>query len=418
MLSAHLKRHGHDTELLYLQDAVAEKELLGRIGAIDPGLVAFSTVTMQWKYTRDYARMIKRVFDVPIICGGPHPTHLPEMVIAEPSINMLCIGEGEGALLDVANRLDDGGDLSTIPNIWVKNEAGEVFKNPIRGLVADLDTLDFPDRDFLPYQDIIDESKTEPIFITSRGCPYDCTFCSNSAIKALYRGKGRYVRQRSPGNVIAEIKSLRERYRFSTLNFYDEAFGYNQTWVKQFCDRYTDAFGYPFGAFIRAETMNRDTLHALAQAGLSLIYLGVESGNESIRRHVMNRQVRNERIIQTCRDAQAEGIQVWTFNMVGVPGETVDTMRETMELNRIINPHFASVSIYQPFPGTKMYDVCRENGYIEKDYSTSLYSDSVLSLPTLSREQLMQGFHEFQSLAQEMRMGHEKNGDAIYLVDL
>lgn len=418
ILSSHLKRHGHDTELLYLQDDIADDALIEHISRVNPGLIAFSTVTMQWRYTRDFSRVIKKMFDVPIICGGPHPTYLPEVVIQEPAINMICIGEGEYALLDVVNRMENKGDLSTIPNIWVKNEAGTVFRNPIRDLIENLDSLEFPDRSFFPYQDVIDESKSEPIFITSRGCPYDCTFCSNSAIKALYRGKGRYVRQRSPENVIQEIQGLKETYRFSTLNFYDEAFGFNRKWVSHFCEMYSAEIGYPFGAFIRAETMDKETLHLLSRAGLRLIYLGVESGNAAIRRNVMNRQVSNDQILQTCRDARSEGIQIWTFNMVGVPGETVDTIRETMALNRIINPHFASVSIYQPFPGTKMYELCRENGYIEKDYSTSLYENSVLKLPTLSQEHLMQGFREFQSLAQEMREEHEKNGDAIFLVDL
>ena len=417
-LSAHLKRNGHDTQLLYLQSDIREADLIQQVARSNPDLIAFSTVTLQWRYTRNYARMIKKVFDVPIICGGPHPTYLPENVISEPSINMLCIGEGEGALLDVADRIESHGDLSTIPNIWVKNEGGSVFRNPIRDLIEDLDTLSFPDRDFLPYQEIIDESKSEPIFITSRGCPFDCTFCSNSAIKALYRGKGKYVRQRSADNIIAEILQLRQRYRFETLNFYDEAFGFNREWVRRFCDLYAAELGYPFGAFIRAETMDKETLHRLAKAGLRLIYIGVESGNETIRRNVMNRKMSNATIIQACQDAQAEGIQVWTFNMVGVPGETEDTIRETMALNRIINPHFASVSIYQPFPGTRMYDTCSENGYIKRDYATSLYDDSMLDLPTISHEALMRGYKAFQSLASEMRAAHERAGDKIFLVDL
>jgi radical SAM superfamily enzyme YgiQ (UPF0313 family) len=418
VLSAQLKERGHETQLMYLQDQISEQDLIKRISESGPGLVAFSTVTHQWRYTVECSRIIKKVFDVPIICGGPHPTYLPEEVIQEKSINMLCIGEGENALLEVADRLENGGDLSIIPNIWVKNEVGTIFRNGIRDLIPDLDALEFPDREILPYQEIIDESKSEPIFISSRGCPYDCTFCSNSAIKSLYRGKGSYVRQRTPESIIEEINRLRERYQFSSLNFYDEAFGFNRKWLRRFCDLYATEIGYPFGAFIRAETMDREMFHCLRKAGLTLIYIGVESGNESIRRHTMNRQVGNEQIIQTCKDARAEGIQVWTFNMVGVPGETVETIRETMALNRIINPHFASVSIYQPFPGTRMYDVCKANGYITKGYSTSLYDDSVLELPTITREQLLKGYKEFTSLAQDMRMNHEKKGDKIFLVDL
>ncbi len=417
-LSALLKQHGHETELLYIQNGISEDALLSFVGSVNPDLIAFSTVTLQWRYTKKYARIIKTRFDVPIVCGGIHPTFMPQEVISEPSINMLCIGEGEYALLDVVNCLESNGDLSIISNIWVKNEDGTVFRNGIRGLIQELDSMPFPDREMVPYQEILDESKTEPTFITSRGCPYNCTFCSNSAIKQLYRGKGRYVRQRSPENVIREIAELRDRYRFNSLNFYDEAFGFNHEWLKRFCRLYEGELSMPFGAFIRAETMDRETLHMMRRAGLALIYLGVESGNEEIRRNVMGRKVSNETIIRTCQDARAEGIQVWTFNMVGVPGETVDTIHETMDLNRIIDPHFASVSIYQPFPGTKMYDHCLGHNYIKKNYSTSLYEDSVLELPTITHEELLRSFREFQELSSEIRLEHEKKGNRIFLADI
>lgn len=417
-LSACLKERGHETDLLYIQDTISEDALLSYVGSYDPDLIGFSTVTLQWEYTRRYARMIKKKFQAPIICGGPHPTFMPGDVMAEPAVNMVCIGEGEYALLELLERMANGGDLSTIPNIWVKNDEGRVFKNEIGPLVADLDSLPFPDRDVIPYDSLLSESRTEPVFITSRGCPYNCRFCSNSAIKKLYRGKGRYERQRSPENVIREISELRSRYEFNSMNFYDEAFGFNRKWLTSFLDMYTAEFAYPFACFIRAETMDRERFRQMKKAGLSLIYLGVESGNDRIRREVMGRKVSNERIIQTCRDAQAEGIQVWTFNIVGVPGETVETIEDTMELNRIINPTFVSVSLYQPFPFTAIYDDCVEQGLIKNSYSTSLYDNSILELPTIARPDLEKKFHEFQELSQQIRMAHEAKGDKILLADI
>lgn len=417
-LSSFLKRHGHETELLYLQKEMDRDEVLNFLGRSSPDIVGFSVVSMQWETVLRYARIIKSVFKIPVICGGPHPTFMPREVIEQEAVDMLCMGEGECALLDVMNRMETGGDLSTIPNIWVKNEEGQVFKNSIRQLVENLDDLPWPDRDLMPFQEVLDESRSEPIFITSRGCPYNCRFCSNSAIKTLYKGKGRYIRQRSPENVIQEIVHLRGKYRFDSLNFYDEAFGYNKKWIKHFCDLYATEVALPFGAFIRAESVDRDIFRVMAQAGLRLIYIGVESGNEQIRRSVMNRKMSNDTIIKACRDAQAEGIQVWTFNMVGVPGETVDTIKDTMELNRVINPHFASVSIYQPMPGTELYDHCRQNNYIVQKYATSLYNGSILNLPTISRQDLHKMFRDFQQLSQKMKREHEKKGDAIFLVDM
>ncbi len=417
-LSSFLQENGHEVDLLYIQDDITEDELLGYVGTYNPDLIGFSTVTLQWEYTKRSARIIKTKFQVPIICGGAHSTFMTEEVMAEPSINMACVGEGEYALLELLSRLEKGGDLASIPNIWVKNEKGKLFRNEIGPLVGDLDTLPFPDRKIVPYAELLQESKTEPVFITSRGCPYNCRFCSNSAIKKLYRGKGRYERQRSPENVIREIRQLRAEHEFSSMNFYDEAFGFNRKWLTEFLEMYKKEFAYPFACFIRAETMDREKFHLMREAGLTLIYLGVESGNDQIRREVMGRKVSNERIIQACRDAQAEDIQVWTFNIVGVPGETVQSIDDTMELNRIINPHFASVSMYQPFPFTGIYDDCVEQGLIKEHYSTSLYDNSILELPTISRADLDKKFREFQELSLEMRTRHEQNGDKIFLADI
>lgn len=417
-LSAYLKKHGHDVQMLYLQEEMEENVLLNHVGTVNPDLIGFSVVTHQWENAKRYSKMIKKVFQVPIICGGTHPTFLPEEVISEPSVNMVCVGEGEYAMLDVLDRMENGGDLSTIPNIWVKNESGDVFKNDVRGLVQDLDSLPFPDRELVPFQDIISECNTEPVFMASRGCPYNCTFCSNSATKALYRGKGNYVRQRSPENVIQEILELRDKYTFDTLNFYDECFAYNRKWTHRFCELYQSEIGYPFGCFIRAETMDRETFHLLRQAGLSLIYLGIESGNEELRRKVMNRKVSDERIIKACRDAQAEGIQVWTYNIVGIPGETIETIRQAMELNRIINPNFVSVSIYQPLPGTKLYEECIKNNYIKRGFARSFYEDSVLDLPTITHDDLIKWYKEFQKLSAEIKTEHEKKGVKLFLADV
>lgn len=418
ILSAVLKQNGHQTDMFYIDEEIHEDVLLSYVGNYDPHLIAFSVVTSQWQFAQKYAAIIKKKFQAPILCGGAHPTFDPSGVISDPNVNMVCVGEGEYPLLDVLDRMENGGDLSSIPNIWVKNEEGRVFSNPIRPLIADLDTLPFTDRGIMDYQSIINGCNTEPVIMSSRGCPYNCTFCSNSAIKTLYKGKGRYVRQRSPENVIAEIRAMREKYEFNTLNFYDECFGYKQDWIKRFCELYKAEFRYPFGCFIRAEASDAETFKMMADAGLSLIYLGIESGNEQLRRNVMNRKVGDERIIKACREAQAAGIQVWTYNIVGIPGETVETIEEAMNLNRLINPHFVSVSIFQPLPGTKLHDVCVENNYIQREYKGSFYDDSTLVLPTITREDLLAKYREFQALSMEIRLAHEARGEKIFLADV
>jgi radical SAM superfamily enzyme YgiQ (UPF0313 family) len=417
-LSAFLKQHGQEAELLTFQHDIPKDALWSHIGNSEPDLIAFSTVTLQWANTRKYAAIIKEKFHVPVICGGVHPSFRPEEVIADANIDMVCIGEGEYALLEVMNRLENRGDLSTIPNIWVKNEAGTVFRNEPAPLIEDLDALPYPDRGLMPYQEVIGENRSEPILITSKGCPYNCTFCCNSAMKRLYKGKGKFLRQRSPDNVIGEIAALKEKYAFRSLNFYDEAFGYDPQWLKRFCEIYEREFRLPFGAMVRAETMDRETFRMMRKAGLELIYIGIESGNEEFRRDIMGRRMSNETLLQTCRDAQAEGIQIWTLNMVGVPGETPARIRDTMELNRRINPDFVNISIFQPFPGTQLYDECVKNNYIIKDYPSNLFDESILELPSISPEELKREYLEFRQLADEIRESHEEKGRRIRLVNI
>jgi radical SAM superfamily enzyme YgiQ (UPF0313 family) len=419
VLSAFVKQYGHLTECLYVNDDMQDNSILSVVGNYDPDLIAFSVVTHQWDYVKKYAALIKTKFQAPIICGGAHPTFHPGEVIADPNINFACVGEGEYPLIDILECMKTGGDLSAIPNIWVRNDQGEVFENKPRPLIKNLDTIPFPDRDLLPFQEIVDSCNTEPVIMASRGCPYNCTFCSNSAYKAIYKRIGNWVRQRSPENVIEEIREMNQKYSINTLNFYDECFGYNKNWIKIFCKLYKAEFNFPFGCFIRAETMDRETFHMMADAGLSLIYLGVESGNEEIRYNVMNRKVPDDRIITACMDAKAEGIQVWTYNIVGVPGETVETIEETMELNRKINPHFVSISLFQPMPGTKLYDECIEKKYFSGlTSSKNFYDDFSLNLPTITHKDLIAKFREFQNLSNEIRMAHEKNGEKIFLADI
>jgi len=217
ILSAFIKKSGHLAECLYVNEDMQDDFILASIGKCHPDLIAFSVVTHQWAQVKKYAALIKTKFQAPIICGGAHPTFNPKEVISDPSINLACVGEGEYPLKDLLDRLNTGEDLSSIPNIWAKNDQGDVFENEPRPLIKDLDTIPFADRSILPFQEIIDSCNTEPVIMASRGCPYNCTFCSNSAYKAIYKGKGSWVRQRSPENVIEEIRQINKDYNINPL---------------------------------------------------------------------------------------------------------------------------------------------------------------------------------------------------------
>lgn len=410
-ISSVLKQGGHSTSLLYLNQEISQEELTRQVEELKPDLIGFSTGTHQWRFAREYSRWIKENFNLPIICGGIHPTLAPEEVISEPGIDMVCRGEGEPALLELANRMEEGKDISRIQNLWVKILGEEIIKNPLRELIPNLDTLPFPDRDIYDHDRLLRGNAYEHMLMASRGCPFKCSYCCSPAVNRLYSRKGNPVRMRSPQNVIEELTMLQNRFRVESFFFEDEIFTLNHHWLKEFCQLYQNKFTIPFKVYVRVETVNRDTLKLLKDTGCSTILIGVESGNEDIRRKVMNRKMKNEDIIRVFRMADEIGLKTWNFNQIGVPGDTKETIQETIDLNLKISPDHIQISIFFPYPGTELHKLCEKNGYLTGEELTSYFHDmSVLNLPTITREEIQKCFNNFRQLAFQIQARKVKLG--------
>jgi radical SAM superfamily enzyme YgiQ (UPF0313 family) len=202
-LSSVLRQAGHEVRLVVASDedpvAVAREW--------QPGVVGYSVYTGSQAYYRDLNLRIKAdgVRSAVSVFGGPHPTYFPEFV-EEPGVDAICIGEGEGAILDLVEALEAGRPLSGIEDWWFKGN-GRVERNPVRPLVNNLDLLPFPDRELLFEKDAFTRQSGIKHFITSRGCPYDCTYCFNHALANIYRGKGKRLRQMSVDRVESWRKS-------------------------------------------------------------------------------------------------------------------------------------------------------------------------------------------------------------------
>ena len=211
-LSSMLKKGGHEVQLLFdpgvddnlfirwraLQKLNRYDKLLAKACKFPPDLVAFSVPSNLYPFVENMAALLKRELKVPAIAGGPHPTALPEYVLSNENIDMVCIGEGDYAMLELADKLENGRNVYSVPNIWFKKN-GRIIKNTLRPLIENLDSLPYPDKelfyDYGAFEELI------PV-LAGRGCPFQCTFCFNHAYQRLYRGKGRYVRMRSVDNLI------------------------------------------------------------------------------------------------------------------------------------------------------------------------------------------------------------------------
>jgi radical SAM superfamily enzyme YgiQ (UPF0313 family) len=410
-ISATLKRAGHPTSLIYLSRELEDDSFIQEVQAYRPDLVAFSSTTMQYPFARRYGAAIKSRLGLPILIGGIHATIAPEEVMKDQVFNDLIRAEGEYPLLEYAQALERGSDPSEIRNLWRRLPDGTIRKNPLRP-PADLEQLPLVDRELFDNEVLMRENDRQVPLMASRGCPYACTYCCNSVLSELAGGAKNLVRQRRVESVMAEIEDLHRRYPdLKSLIFMDEIFTLNRKWVREFCAAYRGAFTTPFQIFLRVETVDRETLGILREAGLYSVIVGVESGSERIRREVLNRHMTNEQIIRVFAWADELGLETWDFNMIGLPTETAAEIRETMEINRRIRPHHITVTIFYPFPGTPIHERCEAEGILQVADTTSLFlHESTLNLPTISRQRLQELAEEFRGLAMQIEAGKTAQG--------
>ncbi|NLS77031.1 MAG: radical SAM protein [Chloroflexi bacterium] len=407
-ISAVLRQAGHETSLVYLQSEPTAESFVAEVQARAPDLLAFSSTTHQHRFVDRCAGWAKAAHpEWLIVSGGVHPTLVPEEVLANPAIDVVCVGEGEEALLDLVSALESGKSIAHIPNLWARDrESGEVSYNALRPLLTNLDLLPFADRELFDYAEILERNGGVADLVAGRGCPYNCSYCCNHALRARYRGLGKYVRFRSVSNVLAEIRALKSRYAISVLNFQDDAFTLDRSWALEFCRAYGAEFALPFWINSRVEQLDEELIRALAQAGCQLVRIGVESGNEELRHGVLKRHMSNDDFRRVFGLLHQHGIQSYSCNMIGLPGETPEMVQETIDLNRDLDPDKFQFSVFYPYPMTELHDISVREGYLREDQDLTGYygRESVLELPTLSAEELGQGYDRFEELKYELAL--------------
>lgn len=404
-LSAVLKAAGHQTSLLYLQREWALPEFLDAVQDAAPGLVGFSATTHQYPYIERYARALRAARpDLTLVCGGTHPTLVPDDVLQSAAFDAVCVGEGEYALRDLVERLQRGEDYADVANLWVRR-GEQLHRNTMRPLIDDLDELPLVDRELFDYDALLAANSGWVDIMSGRGCPYDCSYCCNPALKRCFHGLGRYVRFRSVSHVMGELRSLRARFPVKTVNFQDDTFTLNRDWVLEFCRAYGAEFEYPFWVNTRVERiLDEELVAALAHAHCAGVRVGVENGDPALRAGVLKRNTSNQDIIAAADLLHRNGLKLYTCNMIGIPGETPASIGETVDLNRRLMPDEFQFSVFYPYPMTELHGRCVENGLLKPESRLSNYysRESVLSQPQLSAEELSLGYARFEALRSEL----------------
>ena len=427
-LSAYLKEHGHQTSLfdttfckydkgvmreyrekigivkradlesfgVRQEEVDIQKKFQESIDAFQPGLIAFSATSYAFQLGVDLLHEIN-VKNIPVIFGGPHSTVAPDASIAPEQIDYICVGEGEGALLELCNQLESGGDTTNIKNIWAKKE-GEVFKNELRGPV-DLDTLPFIDVSIFSekhhFKPFVGKVYRIGYMELSRGCPYNCTFCMARYLKETYEGQ--YYRRKNEERVIDELLRLKNEYNINMIRFWDETFLAIQIErLEKFAKLYKEKINLPFIIGTRPETITEKKVAIIKDMGCVAVSIGIESGNERIRREILDRKYTNEHIIRAFKLTKEAGIRRSSFIIIGIPTETRENIFETIEITRKVKADSVGMSYLMPYPGTKIRDYCIQHGYLEENAPIIDKSDgSTLKLPTISSEELRGLFETF-----------------------
>jgi len=410
-ISALLKKHKHKTELVYLSTKKDTKKIYQRLKLFKPDIVAFTSVSFLFKHIKKLAPEIKKRSKAFVICGGPHVTLKPEELEYTSGLDAICRGEGEYAMLELVNKMKKKQNIFSTRNFWFKKK-GEIVKNKLRPLIDNLDKLPFPDRELFDYQKFINTSRDDykrASFVFSRGCYFDCTYCSNSAYKKLYNSFDNWrFRIRSPQSCLAEVEKVTKKYDVKSLFFIDDNIALNKKWFNEFFSNYKNKLKYPFSCLTRVGTCDRAMFRLLKEAGCKKIFIGLESGDEWLRKKVMKRNMTNKQIVKTFKEAHEEGLKTLAFNMIGLPYETPARFMKTVKLNAKINPTQRVLAIFFPYPKTELGDLAEEKGWVDFSKNNECFverEESILNMPQFTPKQIKYYLKNFEYLIAEQRIG-------------
>ncbi len=343
-------------------------DLLDLLGGWRPDIVCSTAFTNTYNVAIRLLQIVKAHTSIPTIVGGIHASLVPEQVIAEDCVDMVCVGEGEGVISDLC----DGVHRSEIKNIWYK-ESGVVVKNEMRPLI-ELDSLPYQDFDdyeegnfYRPLAGKLYKSVSVDI---SRGCPHRCSYCVNHTFQKMNKGLGKYHRVKSVGNALGNIVHLKKKYKPELIRFWDEDFTILPIeYLREFAKDYKRYVDLPFLVYARVDTMSEEKARLLKSMGCVTIAMGIESGNPLVRKSVLNRHMTNEVIRRGFEIVRKAGIRCSAYNIIGLPHEGRKEIFDTIRLNKECRADSSSVVFLEPYQNTAIYRDCVKAGYIKEGYT-------------------------------------------------
>jgi len=386
MIGTVLKANGHEVKTLVLTPRTpVHQKVTEIIDSFGPQLFCLSSVTTEMPVVREVAQAVKElVASAHVILGGVHATLSPEEVIDIPEIDSVCVGEGEIGIVELARQLEVGSTLGPIPNLWIKQEGGQILKLPPGDFIKDLDGLPYVDwKIWYPWVASLSDIHS---VVVGRGCPNKCAYCSNHSLARV--GRGRYVRFRSPSNVVGEVARIgSENLAKKGIFLEAETLGANFQYTLALCAALEELnkkrekpfrFGCNLALNSRVLGSQNELLSAMRRANFKVVKIGLESGSKWIRQEVLRRpKYSNEQLIDFCHCVKSYGIEIGLYVLMGVPQETLEDYNKTIYCIRRCQPDYVNRYIFYPYKGTDIYtrtlnlglfneDACQGGGGLER----------------------------------------------------
>ena len=399
-LASFLQINGYETEVLdtigedlknyepfngVYRVGLSNHKVIKCIEASKPDVVGISCAfTPRFPNVVQISRLVKQFNpNIPVIVGGMHATVCADKVLQEPSIDFVVMGEAEFPVMNLLEKLKTntlkGEELK---GISFRTPEG-IFINKERVLLDNLDVLPIPAYDLIPMEkyfrsgvrrDALTEEVRQTSVITSRGCPFQCTFCSSQSMW------GNVCRQRSPMHILAEIEMLLNSYGVKEIAFEDDNLSLNKDRIHQLCREIIHRnlkFKWTTPNGIHIANLDKSLLRLMKSSGCRRLNFGIESGDEHILNDVMNKKISLDKVREVVKIAQDEGIVTLGYFVIGMPGETKESLQRTIEFAKSLALHEIGVFVATPFPQTQLERECRDKGYLKKDFTDIIAEDDI-----------------------------------------
>ena len=291
---------------------------------------------------------------------------------------MVCVGEGEYVMLDLAKRIEEKNDFSKIKNLWIKKKDGTIEKNIVRPYEQNLDLFPYPDWSiypetafYKPFKGIVYKYGD---FEMSRGCPYKCSYCINVQLQAIYKQTGEnYHREKSIERVIEEIKLAQEKYNIEFIKFWDETFLLmSKKRLEEFADLYSEQIGLPYVIETTSQSITPFTVKMLKKSSCKSASLGLETGNPDLRNGLLHKPTDNEVYLNAFKLLEENNIQKVSYNMLGLPYEKQEDIFKTIAMNKLCKTDTQTSGKFYPYKGTPIRRMLIEKGLLNEEKEKEL----------------------------------------------